>query len=47
MSAAGTIPTSEQDEDEVDDEDADDVEPVPAPKKTIIKKKVIVTGAKK
>jgi hypothetical protein len=46
-SAAGTIPTSEQDEDEVDDEDADDVEPVPAPKKTIIKKKVIVTGAKK
>jgi hypothetical protein len=47
VSAAGTIPTSEQDEDEVDDEDADDVEPVPAPKKTIIKKKVIVTGAKK
>jgi hypothetical protein len=46
VSAAGTIGTT-QDEDEVDDEDADDVEPVPAPKKTIIKKKVIVTGAKK
>ena len=44
VSAAGTIETA--DEDEVDDEDADDVEPVPAPKKTIIKKKVIV-GAKK
>jgi hypothetical protein len=49
VSAAGTITTasSAQDEEEVDDEDADDVEPVPAPKKTIIKKKVIVTGAKK
>ena len=46
ISAAGTI-GSAQDEEEVDDEDADDVEPVPAPKKTIIKKKVIVTGAKK
>ena len=52
VSAAGTIvpsataTASAQDEDEVDDEDADDVEPVPAPKKTIIKKKVIV-GAKK
>ena len=50
VSAAGTIGSSAtasaQDEDEVDDEDADDVEPVPAPKKTIIKKKVIV-GAKK
>ena len=45
VSAAGTIGTA--DEEEVDDEDADDVEPVPAPKKTIIKKKVIVTGAKK
>ena len=48
VSAAGTIgTTAAQDEEEVDDEDADDVEPVPAPKKTIIKKKVIVTGAKK
>jgi hypothetical protein len=49
VSAAGTIGSvsSAQDEEEVDDEDADDVEPVPAPKKTIIKKKVIVTGAKK
>lgn len=48
VSAAGTITSaSAQDEEEVDDEDADDVEPVPAPKKTIIKKKVIVTGAKK
>ena len=28
--------------DEVDDEDADDVEPVPAPRKTVIKKKVVV-----
>jgi hypothetical protein len=45
VSAAGTIGSAE--EEEVDDEDADDVEPVPAPKKTIIKKKVIVTGAKK
>ena len=45
VSAAGTIGSA--DEEEVDDEDADDVEPVPAPKKTIIKKKVIVTGAKK
>jgi hypothetical protein len=47
VSAAGTIGSSAADEEEVDDEDADDVEPVPAPKKTIIKKKVIVTGAKK
>lgn len=52
VSAAGTIGSAQaaqaaQDEEEVDDEDADDVEPVPAPKKTIIKKKVIVTGAKK
>jgi hypothetical protein len=49
VSAAGTIGTTSaaQDDEEVDDEDADDVEPVPAPKKTIIKKKVIVTGAKK
>jgi hypothetical protein len=50
VSAAGTIgsvSSATQDEEEVDDEDADDVEPVPAPKKTIIKKKVIVTGAKK
>jgi len=46
-SAASSSAASAQDEDEVDDEDADDVEPVPAPKKTIIKKKVIVTGAKK
>jgi hypothetical protein len=28
----------------VDDEDGDDVEPVPAPKKTIIKKKVVTKG---
>jgi len=50
VSAAGTIgsvSSATQDDEEVDDEDADDVEPVPAPKKTIIKKKVIVTGAKK
>lgn len=30
----------------VDDEDGDDVEPVPAPKKTVIKKKVVVAAKK-
>ena len=28
--------------DEVNDEDGDDVEPVPAPKKTVVKKKIVV-----
>ena len=32
--------------DEVDDEDADDVEPIPAPRKTIIKKKVVAPPKK-
>ena len=32
--------------DEVDDEDADDVEPIPAPRKTVIKKKVVVPPRK-
>ena len=30
-----------QEEDEVDDEASDDVEPVPAPRKNIIKKKIV------
>ena len=29
-----------------DDEDGDDVEPIPAPRKTIIKKKVVVPAKK-
>ena len=32
--------------DEVDDEDADDVEPIPAPRKTVIKKKVVIPPRK-
>jgi hypothetical protein len=31
----------------VDDEDADDVEPVPVPRKTVVKKKIIVPAARK
>jgi hypothetical protein len=32
---------------EEEDEDADDMEPIPAPRKTVIKKKVVVPAAKK
>jgi hypothetical protein len=39
---AAVMPQASQPADEVDDEDADDVEPIPAPKKTIVKKKVVV-----
>ena len=36
------MPQAEQ----LDDEDGDDVEPIPAPRKTIIKKKVVVPAKK-
>ena len=36
-----------QEEDAVDDEASDDVEPVPAPKRTIIKKKIVTAAPKK
>jgi hypothetical protein len=39
---AAMMPQAEQ----VDDEDGDDVEPIPAPRKTIIKKKVVVPTKK-
>jgi len=39
---AAMMPQAEQ----VDDEDGDDVEPIPAPRKTIIKKKVVVPAKK-
>jgi len=39
---AAVMPQASQPADEVDDEDADDVEPIPAPKKTIVKKKIVV-----
>ena len=32
---------SAQQDDEVDDEDGDDIEPVPVPRKTVIKKKIV------
>jgi hypothetical protein len=38
--------TPKEEPEEVDDEDADDVEPIPAPRKTIIKKKVVVPPKK-
>ena len=39
---AAMMPQAEQ----LDDEDGDDVEPIPAPRKTIIKKKVVVPAKK-
>jgi hypothetical protein len=39
--------SASQEEDAVDDEASDDVEPVPAPKKTIIKKKIVTAAPKK
>jgi hypothetical protein len=39
--------TAAQEPDQVDDEDGDDVEPVPAPKRTVVKKKVVAAPAKK
>jgi len=45
--ASAPAQVSAQEEDEVDDEASDDVEPVPAPKKTIIKKKIVSAAPKK
>ena len=47
--AAQAAQAQEDDEDEaapVDDEDGDDVEPVPAPKKMVVKKKIVVAARK-
>jgi hypothetical protein len=46
MPSAQAQPVQARDDDAVDDDASDDVEPVPVPKKTIVKKKIVVAPKK-